>query len=109
KYDKNEQRIILQELDTYRIGALIAVSENLISVKENLTLAQEDKRIKHAFVWHPEQELPTGKEIADIQNMIVQNQDEMNVVSGVRLHYYLRKKHTEIPLVLYVGILELFI
>jgi len=109
KYHKSEWEIILQELDTYGIEALIAVSENFISVKENLTLAQEDKRIKPAFGWHPEQELPTGNEITDIQDMIVQNQDEMIAVGEVGLPYYLRKTHPEIPFEPYVEILELFI
>src|SRR5699024_8876789 len=80
-----------------------------ISAKENLALAQEDKRIKPAFGWHPEQELPTENEIADIQDMIVQNQDEMIAVGEVGLPYYLRKKHPEIPSEPYLEILELLI
>ena len=109
KYHKGGRKNILQELDTYGIEALIAVSENLISAKENLALAQEDKRIKPAFGWHPEQELPTENEIADIQDMIVQNQDEMIAVGEVGLPYYLRKKHPEIPSEPYLEILELLI
>jgi len=109
KYHQNEREIILQELDTYGIEALIAVSENLTSAKKNLALAQKDKRIKPAFGWHPEQELPDGNEIADIQDMIVQNQDEVIAVGEVGLPYYLRKKHPEIPIEPYVEILELFI
>src|SRR5699024_377532 len=109
KYDKNEQRIILQELDTYGIDALIAVSQDLASAKANLALAQKNERIKPAFGWHPEQELPTGGEIADIQDMIAQYQDEIIAVGEVGLPYYLRKKHPEIPLEPYVEILELFI
>src|SRR5699024_4733836 len=109
KYDKNEQRIILQELDTYGIDALIAVSQDLASAKANLALAQKNERIKPAFGWHPEQELPTGGEIADIQNMIVKNQDKLIAVGEVLLDYKLKKNHPRIPFKHFVEILEIII
>src|SRR5699024_569183 len=109
KYEKNNQRIILQEMNTYGIDAIFAVSRALSVSKAILALDQKNERIIPALGWHPEQELPTGGEIADIQNMIVKNQDKLIAVGEVGLPYYLRKKHPEIPFEPYVEILELFI
>lgn len=109
KYHVGDRQIILRELDTYRIEALIAVSRDLTSAKVNLALSKKDKRIKTAFGWHPEQELPTGNELADIRSFIAQYQDAMVAVGEVGLPYYLRRKQPEIPSEPYVEILESFI
>ncbi|HLR09558.1 MAG TPA: TatD family hydrolase [Bacillota bacterium] len=108
-YAAGERMQMLSELATYRVEALISVSSNLASSKKNLQLAQQDRRIKSAFGFHPEQIIPTANEIADLQQWIDQNAEEMVAIGEVGLPYYLRKDDPTIQLGAYIEILELFI
>lgn len=108
-YEKDDQKLIIQDLDTYKVETLISVSENLISAKANLRLSKEDSKIKPAFGFHPEQTLPTQSEIIDIQNFIEENQNRMIAVGEVGLPYYLRQEDPSISIKPYQEILELFI
>src|SRR5699024_1385081 len=108
-YAAGERMQMLSELATYRVEALISVSSNLASSKKNLQLAQQDRRIKSAFGFHAAQIITPANEIADLQQWIDQNAEEMVAIGEVGLPYYLRKDDPTIQLGAYIEILELFI
>lgn len=108
-YEKDDQELIIQDLDRYKVEALISVSQNLNSAKANLRLFKENSKVKTAFGFHPEQTLPTQSEIIDLQHFIEENQDHMIAVGEVGLPYYLRQKDPSISIEPYQELLELFI
>lgn len=108
-YKESERQLILHEMDQFKVEALISVSKDLFSAKQNLALYHEDKRIKPAFGFHPEQIVPDAHIINDIQKFIEQQHKKMIAVGEVGLPYYLRQEQSEIPLEPYIEILEFFI
>lgn len=108
-YSADEQAAILQDMDKHRVQALISVSQQLASAKANLALSRQDARVKPAFGFHPEQPLPTEKELADLLQFTEKHQEEMAAVGEVGLPYYLRKKDPAILLDPYIEVLEQFI
>ncbi|MGE8203825.1 TatD family hydrolase [Heyndrickxia sp. NPDC080065] len=108
-YNDDERKSILREMEKHKVEALISVSQHLTSAEANMALHQEDKRIKPAFGFHPEQALPDEQELADLQHFIEKHQKEMIAVGEVGLPYYLRQEHKEVPIEPYIEILEFFI
>ena len=108
-YKKDDQELILQDLQEYNIEALISVSQNLLSAQKNLALAKQNSKIKPAFGFHPEQALPTESERIELQHFIEENVDHMVAVGEVGLPYYLREEDPTVAIEPYQELLELFI
>lgn len=108
KYEQLDREDILNELTIDRVEALIAVSWDLKSSRKNLELTLQNKKIKPAFGYHPEQLLPTAQEIAELLKFIEQNHKSMVAIGEVGLPYYLRQKNPDIEQAPYIEILETF-
>ncbi|WP_156291400.1 TatD family hydrolase [Oceanobacillus salinisoli] len=108
-YKRDEQRVILNEMEKYQVEMLISVSNNLASAVENLSLSRENNRVRTAIGFHREQPLPSGKELESIILFIDQHHEEMIAVGEVGLPYYRRKKNPQIPQEPYIELLEWFI
>ncbi|RSK47913.1 TatD family hydrolase [Bacillus canaveralius] len=98
-------------LDGNSIDKVISVSMNLQSCKRNLELSFRDSRILPAFGYHPEQALPTGRELADLLEWMEKHRNTMVAVGEVGLPFYRRKKDKqgEFPLQQYIELLETFV
>src|SRR5690625_3952729 len=108
-YKKNDRELILKDMDTHQIKALISVSYHLKSAKITLKLAQEHTQIKPAFGFHPEQDLPENDEMEKLLQFIKENNQEMIALGEVGLPYYLRRENARVSLEPYVELLEIFI
>jgi len=108
-YEKAEQKTILQELKAHHVQALISVSKDLESAKQNLSLRKLDSRIKVAIGFHPEQPLPSKEQIEKIFKLVEENKEEIVAIGEVGLPYYLRRKDPSIPNEPYIELLESFI
>ncbi|WP_108670470.1 TatD family hydrolase [Peribacillus acanthi] len=109
KYDSNQQRLILGEMEYSGVDALISVSMELESCLQNKALSKVDSRIKPAFGFHPEQDLPTEFEIEQLLTWIEQYEDEMVAVGEVGLPYYRRLEGNTVEMHKYIELLEQFI
>jgi len=108
-YTEAELVVILNNLESSQVQALISVSNNIKSARKTQALSKRDERIKPAYGYHPEQELPAGTDLLALQAFIDEHQAEMIAIGEVGLPYYLRQKDASIPLAPYVELLELFI
>ena len=109
-YENQDLKEILDELPEHQVEALIAVSFNFPSCIENLNLSQNDNRIKPAFGFHPEQEIPSNEEIDNLFTWMEEHVDEMVAVGEVGLPYY-KKLESQEPLNYepYIKLLDRFI
>ncbi|MBT2755399.1 TatD family hydrolase [Mesobacillus foraminis] len=90
--------------------AVIAVSTNLESSKRTARLAKNYKQIKPAFGYHPEQSLPSERELAQLISWIKTNGRGDAAIGEVGLPYYLSKKNRlPQPIGHYIEVLEAFI
>ncbi|SDM89284.1 TatD DNase family protein [Sediminibacillus halophilus] len=105
-YTNAQQQQLLQELDEHHTEALVAVSNHLSSAKQTWKLAQVDKRIRPAFGYHPEQQLPTTEELNELLRFMEQHHTDMNAVGEVGLPYYMRKEDPTISIEPYMELLE---
>lgn len=108
-YKENERTLILEQLTEDHVDALISVSMDLSSCRRNLQLAMENKQIKPAFGFHPEQPLPTEQELSQLIDFLNENEEKMIAVGEVGLPYYLRQEKQHIQLDRYIELLEVFI
>ncbi len=113
KYAPEEQAHILQELPDIGIEQLIAVSMDLASCRDNLTLhRQHPGRVKPAFGFHPEQPLPSDAEMDALFHWMSEHRREMTAVGEVGLPYYIRKEAERegrsFELAFYIGLLDRF-
>lgn len=108
-YEVEEQEAIIRQMDDYSIQALISVSKDFKSAKENLSLSAKDHRIKVAIGLHPEQILPSRKQIEKIFNLIEDRKEELVAIGEVGLPYYLRQKDKDMNTAPYIELLESFI
>lgn len=95
QYKIPDRRRILRDMEEYKIDYLISVSTNFSSAKANLALYEKDARIKPAFGYHPEQELPTDSELADLFHFIEKNHTKMVAIGEVGLPYYSEVKNKD--------------
>ena len=107
-YSAEEQKQIIESMDKFQIARLITVSQNLESAKLNLALSKTYNCIHPAFGFHPEQALPSEKEIAQLTEFILANEDEMIAIGEVGLPYYFRQE-TNLEQEKYIDLLEHFI
>jgi TatD DNase family protein len=93
------------------IESLISVSFDLESSKKNFALSNQFSKVKPAFGYHPEQPLPSEKELDSLLTWIRMHQDKMVAIGEVGLPYYRRLKG-EVSIVehgQYIELLETFI
>ncbi|GGN51862.1 TatD family hydrolase [Oceanobacillus indicireducens] len=107
-YTTEEQKQIIESLDKHQIEGLITVSQNLKSAKSNLALSKTYCTIQPAFGYHPEQTLPSEKEIVQLTEFILTQEQDMVAIGEVGLPYYLRQE-TDLKLEEYINLLEHFI
>ncbi|ENH97229.1 deoxyribonuclease, TatD family protein [Gracilibacillus halophilus YIM-C55.5] len=108
-YQPDEQDLLLQEFEQYDIRKVIAVASDLDSCQRVWQLHQQDQRVFPAFGWHPEQSLPSRKEMDRIIEWIDTYQSEIVAVGEVGLPYYKRKKEPRIDLPSYIDLFERFV
>lgn len=107
-YEDKERVQILDELEATSVESLIAVSNNLASSLRQLEFARMDSRVKPAIGYHPEQSLPSERELEGIMQLIDDNHDCLIAIGEVGLPYYLRQDEPEVDVVPYVSLLERF-
>jgi len=109
QYSDREIELIVKE--SHDIEALLSVSTNLESCKRNLELTKISQKIKAAFGFHPEQNLPTDEELDELIQWMHQYCSEMIAVGEVGLPYYVKteQKLTSFQYNQYIKLLEKFI
>lgn len=97
--------------DSDLLETFITVSFDLKSCIRNLQLSTKYPKVKPAFGYHPEQVLPSEKQLDELVNWINNHQEEMIAIGEVGLPYYLKadqkvsiKQYDQ-----YTELLELFI
>ncbi len=108
QYNKEQQALIIKEMDDYEITHLIAVSTDLASCEANLALCKKDKRILPAFGFHPEQSVPDEAAGAKLFDWIRENKEAMIAIGEVGLPYYLNKEKG-VSYEPYIELLEKFV
>ncbi|WP_438351911.1 TatD family hydrolase [Paenibacillus sp. FA6] len=84
-----EQPLHLAELSNDGVSGVIAVSMNLQSSIRNLEIARLHPTLVHpAFGFHPEQQLPTSEEVAELLSWMKDHHHDMIAVGEVGLPYY---------------------
>lgn len=107
QYENSQRTNILKELDQFGVTQLLTVSTDLSSCKRNFMLSEQDGRIKPAYGFHPEQELPSETELATLIKWIKENSESMVAVGEVGLPYYLNaEKEGGISYQPYIELLE---
>ncbi|KGR92309.1 DNAase [Ureibacillus massiliensis 4400831 = CIP 108448 = CCUG 49529] len=89
-YHPLQQKAILDDLSKHQVDALISVSFNLESCLKNHRYSLEDSRIKPAYGFHPEQDIPSDDEVTKLLDWMEGHVDEMVAVGEVGLPYYKR-------------------
>lgn len=105
-YNETEQELILAD-SSY--SYCISVSMHLQSSIQNLQLTRQHSRIKAAFGFHPERELPSEQEVQELLAWMEEHQNEMIAVGEVGLPYYLHQEQPTIDRDAYITLLERFI
>ena len=109
KYNQEEQEEILTEMRAKNIDGLIAVSMDYKSAKRNLALAKKYQKIYPAIGYHPEQVLPTDKEIETLFHLIHLHKNDIVAIGEVGLPHYLRRENPRVQIEPYIELLELFL
>jgi TatD DNase family protein len=105
KYKDKEISEIVSEVE-----AVVSVSMNLDSCKRNLSLAKIYPSIRPAFGWHPEQEIPSDDQLAQLFSWIHAMKDESIAIGEIGLPYYLKEKNKLVQsYAQYIEVLESFI
>src|SRR5690625_5277703 len=91
-YTESELVVILNKLETSLVQAFISISNIIKSGRKTQALSKRDERIKPAYGYHPEQELPAETDLLALQAFIDEHQAEMIAIGEVGLPYYLRQK-----------------
>ncbi|MGM8366783.1 TatD family hydrolase [Virgibacillus sp. W0181] len=108
-YKQVDRHLIIDQLKTYNIDALISVSNDLPSAQTNASLAQMNAKIKPAFGFHPEQPLPSDEQLNHLLRFITEEQATMTAIGEVGLPYYSKKENNNLQVEPYIELLELFI
>lgn len=108
-YNNQDIKVVIERDSS--LEALISVSFDLESCKRNQELAKIHSKVKPAFGYHPEQALPTEKQVVELFSWIRNNQQGMVAVGEVGLPYYMGKEQEPTPLQRrqYIELLEAFI
>ncbi|UOQ43946.1 TatD family hydrolase [Halobacillus salinarum] len=108
-YEECERNQLLNELDMYKVEKVIAVSTDYQSALTNLEYSKQNKKIKPAAGFHPEQPLPEEAELQKLFSLIERKKNEIVAIGEVGLPYYLRKEQKQLSLNSYIEILEVFV
>ncbi|HLR75245.1 MAG TPA: TatD family hydrolase [Virgibacillus sp.] len=108
-YEPDKQEIIIGEMASFGVEALITVSANLSSANKNLKISAHHPSIHPAVGYHPEQNLPRESEVSKLFYLIEENRDDIIAIGEVGLPYYLRREDSTIKLAPYQQLLEMFI
>lgn len=73
------------------VDSVISVSNDLESCRRNINLSLLFKKVNSAFGYHPEQQLPTDKQKAELFEWMISHHKEMIAIGEVGLPYYLRQ------------------
>lgn len=109
QYCRSDREKIMNDLNTYNIKALIAVSTHLKSSYDILSIASKYNKIRPALGFHPEQPLPEQSEVDELINLIKNNQHNICAIGEVGLPYYLKEDKTISSNKEYIELLEQFI
>jgi TatD DNase family protein len=109
QYQDTEISTMMEEMPS--IEAVISVSTNLESCKRNLQLAGKYPKVKPAFGFHPEQNLPAKNQLDELLGWVHQHGTDLVAIGEVGLPYYLRHDHkvSEQQYEQYIELLEIFI
>ncbi|MDN4491905.1 TatD family hydrolase [Ureibacillus aquaedulcis] len=109
-YEEQDRKEILNSLSEHGMVALVTVSFGLSSCIKNRSLSLEDSRIKAAFGFHPEQEIPSNEEVDELFSWMEEHIEEMVAVGEVGLPYY-KKLESQVPLnyTPYIQLLDRFV
>lgn len=109
-YKDEEITDILGEMEQMNCAGLISVSFHLESSKRNMALSKKYSHVYPAFGFHPEQPLPSDRELADFISWMEAQVDLLTAIGEVGLPYYLRNEHGPgFQLEGYIELLEEFI
>ncbi|WP_077301114.1 TatD family hydrolase [Virgibacillus pantothenticus] len=108
-YKERELQQILQQVESTKLDAMIAVSYHFASCQVNYDLAKQSKVVKPAFGFHPEQDLPIETELAELIQFIEMHHKEAVAIGEVGLPYYKRQNKPNLDLNPYIELLEVFI
>ncbi|WP_261300844.1 TatD family hydrolase [Paenibacillus andongensis] len=90
-YTERDATTLLSELAEYHIEGLLAVSRHLDScMSTERLLKQAPEQVFAAYGYHPEQELPTEKQLNDLIEWIRERSSTMVAVGEIGLPYYMR-------------------
>ncbi|MBS4206509.1 TatD family hydrolase [Bacillus sp. FJAT-50079] len=90
-YEDDEITALIGSLQQSSCEKVISVSYDLQSCKRNKELAKKYKAVETAFGFHPEQELPTDEQLADLLAWMEANRDRMCAIGEIGLPYYTGK------------------
>lgn len=109
-YKADERKKILDDLHNNGVEALVSVSINLDSCKKNFELSLKDSRIKPAFGFHPEQEIPSDEAMEKLFSWMQVHVNDMVAVGEVGLPYYKKiESKAHLNYKPYIQLLERFI
>lgn len=108
-YSESEQDLILKDLTSSQLTAMISVSNDFPSCQRNLSLHKKHSMIKPAFGYHPEQGLPTQENLQNILEFMTAYRKQMVAVGEVGLPYYLKRQDDKFNQKPYIELLEIFI
>ncbi len=105
-YQTDEQQLLM---DTLKVDGMIAVSSDFESCQRVWQLVQIYPFVYPAFGWHPEQNLPSVREIDNIIQTIDQRFQDIAAIGEVGLPYYKKRKEASLDVTPYHAILERFV
>lgn len=108
-YCRSDREKIINSLEKNNIHGLISVSTNLTSLKKLIKFSNQHSSIKPCAGYHPEQELPSEKEIEELIDYIRTNHKFVYGIGEVGLPYYIRENETDFNKEPYIKHLEQFI
>lgn len=108
-YCRSDREHIINSLEKYNIQELIAVSNDLNSLKKLIKISNKYSPVKPCAGYHPEQELPSKFEIEELIDYIRENHSSIYGIGEVGLPYYIRKNEVAFNKKPYIKLLEKFI
>lgn len=109
-YEEKDRSYILSSLTEHQIEALIAVSFDLASCVKNRSYWVEDARVKPAYGFYPEQEIPPSQDVDKLFLWMKQHIHEMVAIGEVGLPYYKKlESNHQLDYQPYIKLLERFV
>ena len=108
-YDESERKEIIDSLENNNIQGLIAVSNDLKSLKKLMKIANHNEFVKPCAGYHPEQELPNLLQTEVLFDYIKTNHESIYGIGEVGLPYYLQENDKFFNKDPYIYLLEKFI